>query len=247
MLYLQWVEGFRIGRGQVPPPASICDTDNNGKLDFTSAEISDSVDSDSTTNIELGGKSTLLDNSLTLNVALYRVDWKDIPVRVFGTSETCFIGLDVNAGEARSDGLELEARYHHTGNLQFSLALSYMETEFLDDEIGESGDRLPLSPQFNGVIGVNYDFILADLDAFIRSDYSYVGGFDSAVEGTLDIIDAESYGKLDMRAGIEVNQWSFEFYGKNITNEDAITSGFNTRVGRRMTPRTIGIDVGYRF
>ena len=36
-------------------------------------------------------------------------------------------------------------------------------------------------------------------------------------------------------------------YGNNLTNEDAVTIGFNTEIAARLAPRTIGFDVAYTF
>jgi len=247
LFYAQWAEGFRLGSGQVLPPASVCDTDNDGKLDFTNASLDPSVQSDYTSNYELGGKFTLLDERLTLNMTLYRIDWDEIPVNIFDTSVLCPGNLPVieNAGEAKSEGFELETRYLATQNLQLSLSASYMETEILTDGLGTRGDRLPLAPRFNGIVGMQYNFEWAEHSAFLRTDYSYIGDFIS--DGSFTVPDAESYGKWNLRAGIEVNQWSFEIYGNNLTNEDALAIGQDVTVGRRVAPRVIGFDVGYTF
>lgn len=249
LIYLQRAEGFRVGQGQVPPPAAICDRNNDGLLDTDDgviAPLGEAVDSDTTTNTELGGKFSLLDKRLTLNATLYRVDWEGLPIKIFG-DDICGLGVTVNGGEAQSEGVELETQFYATPNLQLSLSASYMETEFLDDAIAQPGDRLPLSPRVNGVVGVDYSFELAGHDAFIRSDYSYISSFDSALSGNLSVVDAESYGKWNLRAGIEMEQWTLELYGNNLTNEDAITIGFNTVSARRLTPRTLGFDIGYTF
>ena len=87
LIYLQWSEGFRLGQGQSAPPPS-CDTDNNGKLDFTEGDITNRVEADTTENFELGGKFTLLDNRLTLNTALFRIDWSNLPVSITNTNST---------------------------------------------------------------------------------------------------------------------------------------------------------------
>jgi hypothetical protein len=59
---------------------------------------------------------------------------------------------------------------------------------------------------------------------------------------------------LNLRAGIHRGQWSFELYGKNLTDEEGVTSltapgGFpNEAVGLALIrPRTIGLSVGTGF
>jgi outer membrane receptor protein involved in Fe transport len=250
MVYAQWAEGFRVGFGQVLPPPSLCDADNDGNLDFTGIPLDPSVDSDSTNNFELGGKFSLLDNRLTVNTAIYHTDWDEIPVLVPNTSNQCpgNLGVTANAGQARSRGVEVESRFLATPNLQLIFSSAYMETQFKDDGIGRAGDRLPLTPRFIGSLGIQYDFDWLSHKAFLRSDYSYIG--DSLTSVNPAFPEAGDYGKWNLRAGIEISQFTFEVYGNNLTNEDALTTstwGTHPDIGWRLPPRVIGIDIGYRF
>ena len=248
MLYALWSQGFRLGEGQVVPPASICDIDGDGILDGTNGKLISRLESDNTNNYELGGKFTLMDNQLILNASLFRIDWSEIPVTIISAVDSPCGGQTIknNLGEARSEGLELEARYFVTTNLQLSLSAGYIDAEFLDDEIGQQGNRLPLSPEWNGTLGLEYQLDLQGYDAFIRSDYSYKGDHFVDVSGS-ETVDA--YGKWDMRAGVRFDQFSVELYGSNLANSKDVVSirGFGSDLGFRMVPRTLGIDVSYKF
>lgn len=245
LIYAQWAQGFRLGEGQGLPDRATCE--ENGNLIGTNAPFEATVDSDTTENFELGSKFTLLDNRLTLNSALYRINWEEIPIQVFEDSDSCllFQSLKVNAGEARSQGIELETQFHATHNLQLSLTASYTDTEFLDDGIGEKGDRLPLSPRVNATVGFEYGFELSGYDSFVRADYAYVGGYHNDVAGNSP--EMGDYGKLNMRAGVEIDQFSIDIYGNNLTNEDDLAGGQGTTIGWRVRPRVIGVEVGYQF
>ena len=39
LIYAQWSEGFRLGKGQEIPRADLCDTDGDGELDFNTGGI----------------------------------------------------------------------------------------------------------------------------------------------------------------------------------------------------------------
>ena len=122
-----------------------------------------------------------------------------------------------------------------------------MDAEFRDDTIGDKGGRLPMSPRVNGMLAVDYSFMLASYDAFLHSSYSYKDGHQSALDSPT-LADAESYAKWDMRLGLDVDQWSFAFYGNNLTNEDAVVIGENPGfIGYRLSPRTLGLDLAYTF
>ena len=247
LLYFTWSEGFRLGAGQNPPPASVCDIDNDGNLDFTNAPLRDSVGSDSTTNYEVGGKFSLLNNRLTVNAAAFRIDWENIPVTVFDTSDTCPGNLIVtaNAGEARSQGVELDGAIGALEGLQLFFAVAYTDTELLGDVVGTRGDRLPLSPEFSYSIGLQYDTEVAGNAAYVRSDYSYIDGFASDTLGFS--APTESYARWNMRAGIDFDPVRASIYVNNLLDSNADLIGFGTTTGRRLAPRVIGVDLGYRF
>ena len=248
LLYFTWSEGFRLGAGQDVPPASLCDIDDDGNLDFTNAPLNDTIGSDSTTNYELGGKFSLFNNRLALNAAAYRINWKNIPVTVFDTSDACpgFLTVTANAGEARSQGVEFDGVFEASEGLQFLFSFAYTDTEFLNDAIASSGDRLPLSPEFNYSVGLQYDTKTADHEIYLRTDYSYIDGFMSnAVAGFA--APSEAYGRWNIRAGIDLDPVRVSIYGNNILNTNADTIGFELTTGRRVAPRVVGVEVGYRF
>lgn len=260
LIYAQWSQGFRIGEGVNPesgPPADICDVDGDGLLDHTGASIiPEDTESDSTNNFELGSKFSFLDQRLTVNAALYYIEWEDLPVDIVNTTDACAGGFSVtlNGGEARSQGVELETQYYVTPQLQLSLSAGYTDAEFVSKVsggAGEVGERLPVAPKFNGSLGLEYQFKLAGYDAFIRSDYTYVGGYYSypnshsaGPQGTFP--ESGDYGKLNLRTGIAIDQFTVDFYGTNLTDEDAF-SHVQAGGAYRIAPRVFGVDVGYRF
>ena len=252
LLYATWSEGFRLGY-PVPAealPASLCDPDGDGFYDGSNgiSTSSRSIDSDFVDNYEIGGKFSLLNNHLTINTAAYQIDWEGIPIlQIFD-----FCGATANAGEARSRGAEFEMTYHFSQELLVSFSASYVNAELTEDAIAlsaQKGDRLPGSPKYNMSIGVEHDFSLGGHDAYIRSDYSLVGGFYNNLQeaGT----EAGDYGILNVKAGILVDQFEFDLYINNLTNEDALT-WIDTEIsvferGNRLRPRSVGFKVGYRF
>lgn len=251
-LYAQWSQGFRLGQGQSLPDSETCDVDGDGILDTTNARLDPEVASDGTDNFELGGKFAFLDDRLMLNATIFQVDWTDIPVFVFETSDLCNgtanSRITANGGEAQSKGVELDGHYFLTQNLKVSLSLAYVDAKLTSDSsAGESGDRLPLSPRVNGSVGVRYDFDMSGYDTFMRADYSYVGDYSGRLNS--DQV-AGDFGKFDMRAGITLNQFNIELYGTNLIGEDELTrsSGFSSDTSAvRLAPRTLGIDVRYAF
>ena len=251
LLYASWSEGFRVGFPVAAESAArqtICDTDNDGFYDGSNGISTGDrlVASDFVENFELGAKLALLDDRLNVNTAVYEINWEGIPIsQVF---EFCF--AIANAGEARSRGVELDVSYSFDENLLVNFSSSYVDAELTIDAPrigGSKGDRLPGSARTNASLGLEYRFTIDRYDAYLRSDYSYVGGFYNNLQqmGT----EAGDYSKVNIKAGITIDQFDIDLFVDNLTNDDSVSwvdSEIPNR-GNRLKPRTIGLNVAYQF
>ncbi|TQV68024.1 TonB-dependent receptor [Exilibacterium tricleocarpae] len=247
LIYAQYSEGFRLGKGQTIPSANICDVNGDGLLDNTDTPLDPgAIMADNTKNFELGTKLTLLDSRVNINATIYRIDWQDLPIRIRSTTELCGRGtsVEVNGGEARSQGLEFETTYFASQDLLLNLSASYTDTELLDDTIGAKGERLLYTPRTNANLGVQYNFELSEYASFLRTDLGYVGDYKTDLAGRRE--NSGDYVKLALRAGISLKQFDIEVYGTNLTNEDEVVTNFD-RWGFRVPPRIVGMDIRYHF
>lgn len=253
LVYGSWAQGFRIGKGQTALPANQCDTEladgspgSDGLLDGTSVSIApEPLKSDSTTNFEFGSKITALDRRFTLNTALYHIKWQDIPVPITSTNLDCPFTVELNLGEAQSQGVEIETRFSVTPDLVLSLMASYVDTEFLDDSIGQKGSRLLYAPRVNGNFDLQYNFTIADKDSYAKFDITYVGDYLNDIGGTRP--KSGDYVTLGFRTGISLGQFDVDLFGTNLTGEEETTTIFFGNQGWRQQPRTVGIDASYNF
>ena len=239
LFYASWSEGFRLGKG-ASFLSSACQAIN----------FLVDVNSDQTENIELGVKSSLADGRMTLNAALFQIDWDDIPVTV---ADPC--SHTANAGKAKSEGIELEFQGALADNVRLDISASYIDATLREDSsLGNKGDNLPGSADYNVSVGLEYDFTLASYNSFARIDYAYIGEYynNFAEEGTA----AGGFGQAHIKAGIEFDQFSVDVFVNNVTNKSALTwvetvrSGFsgNDAVSAfRIRPRTVGINATYHF
>ena len=251
LIYGQWSEGFRLGGVQAPKPPT-CDANNDGILDDVGFPVPDGIDADTTENFELGLKTTLLDSRVSLNAAVYRINWEGIPVNFALPSCSNFVIL--NAGKSKSEGVEIEVRAHLTEQLRIDFSTSYGSAELTEDasNIGVKGDDLPGSPDFNLSAGFEYGFTLSGYEGFARIDYSYVGEyFNRIVESGQP---AGGYSQVNLRTGITINNLDIDLFINNLTNADDLTwveevSNRFTQSNRayRLRPRVIGFNIGYRF
>lgn len=214
---------------------------------------------DSLWNYEVGMKAQW--DSVTANLSIYKMIWEDIQLSAMrgGGDPDQFI---TNAGEAESDGIELEILADIGGNLElgFNVAvqdaritqLSEQEAIMTGAEMGSSlvSPDLQLSGHFKYTVALD-----SGNEAFARLGYSYTdelpNGFPNGVgtPGTLNPFYAETdaWSKVDLSLGWTSDKWSLALYGENILDNDDSTFIMqqNFFANKHMTPRprTFGIRV----
>ncbi len=255
LVYAGWSQGFRLGKPQQPPPATVCDTNGDGLIDGTNATLSSagSVESDSVDNYELGGKVAAFGRRLTLDTAIFRMDWSGLPIAV---RPPCAFTYLTGAGDARSEGMELQGSLQVIESLRVDFGGSYVNARILEDVPAQgfkAGDRLPGSPKINANLGIQRDFKMLGRVASVRADAIYVGEFFGDVLGS-PTTRAGDYVKIDASARIAFDNLSLDLFVRNLTNEDAFTYRSNYGAfavgnfyGYRMRPRTVGLQIGYTF
>ena len=256
MLYADYSQGFRLGKPQPGLPASVCATGGIVNGTTTSLAATRNLNSDTVKDYELGGKFALLDHKMTLDADVFVMNWDGVPVRVLAPPAPvgCGLAYNANAGNARSRGVEVEAKYRITDRWHADLGGSWDRatlTQNVPALKAVDGDRLPGSPEVDGSLGLEYDFPFYQHDAFVRADTSYVGN----VYGNLpnsSSIEVGSYVKADATAGMTIDHLNAYFYINNITNNDAytfrgISPAVPTFYGYELRPRTIGLRLDYKF
>lgn len=245
-VYARVATGFRPGGPNVVPPAAPGDTPRT-------------YDSDSLTSYEVGLKTSNASGTMSLDVAAYFLDWEDIQLFIVSNG----FGVNANGGTAESKGLEVTAGFYPVDGLTLSLNAAYTDAYLTQDTDpilvgGADGDPLPYVPEWSWGAAADYEWPMrGDWTAYVGGNLAYTGdrpaGFDNR-DGNGAIRDADAYTTLGLRAGILAGRWSFELYGKNVTDERGITSisaGDEAVTGRVemgvIRPRTFGASVGVRF
>ena len=118
--------------------------------------------------------------------------------------------------------------------------------------IGNKGDDLPGSADYNASVGLEYDFTLGSYPSFARIDYNYVGEYFNNVAGTGT--PAGDFGQFHVKFGAKVGQVNVDLFVNNLTNETGFTwveSAVSTFTASQraypIRPRTVGINLGYHF
>jgi iron complex outermembrane recepter protein len=255
LVYAGYSEGFRLGTPQPPLPAR-CDANGDGIVDGTSISMASTgtLTSDTIKNYEIGAKASF--GSVAVDGALFHMAWEGVPVRVLAPAPPvgCLLSFQANAGNAQSDGIELNAIYQISRNWRASLGASWAHARLTNDVPAlnaRAGNQLPGAPKYNASIGLQYDFELRGYRSFARLDAIYLGpSYGDLLESPR--LKADAYAKLDLTAGMKAGRLDLGFFVRNVTNEDAFTGrGTNAAVpelyGYRLRPRTIGLRLGYSF
>jgi outer membrane receptor protein involved in Fe transport len=137
---------------------------------------------DSLDNIELGIKSTLLDDSLRFNATAYYSKISDLQTSRFDPTNISFLVFTDNVGDAEIKGIDGDFSWVATDNLVISGAFSFIDTELtsVNDELAgiapTVGSRLPYSAEFSGNLQAKYFYqIHKDMTGYINGSISYTG------------------------------------------------------------------------
>jgi outer membrane receptor protein involved in Fe transport len=251
LVYASWAEGFRLGRPQSPLPAGACDVDGDGIIDGTGVAIDSTgaVSSDTVESFELGAKFAFLDRRATIDIALFRMDWNNIPVQIL---PPCGYAYTTNAGVGLSEGIEVQANFQLTDAFLVSVGGSWNDAKLTADVPAQGfqdGDPLPGTPKESANLGLQYSFNISGHPAYIRADSIYVSRFFGDILET-PTQEAGDYVKVNASARVEFGNLDMDVFVHNLTDEDAFISrgyGLHELFGYRMRPRTIGLQLSYDF
>jgi iron complex outermembrane receptor protein len=114
------------------------------------------------------------------------------------------------------------------------------------------GARLPFSSRFSASASADYEFPLASLTGVAGATVSYVGdrvGTFIADDSVRQVFPA--YTKADVHAGVKSEQWTFDLYLNNVTDEGGVLGGGNGTITptafQVIQPRTAGFSIARTF
>jgi len=287
MAYATFSQGYRTGAANagVPctgnyltdPNQALCLLDTGQQFSNNPGDVIEISElgyfPDTVNNYEIGAKTTWLDGALILNGAVFYMDWGRPQV----SSTNVFAGtsITVNAGAAKTQGVELSSSWDITDQFNLRGSFNYTKAEltegvgsligtitppgfdsaFID---GEAGDRLPGSPETQFSIFGSYDHPLNNGNSVIlNGGYAWQSDVLSRTGGRGSSYTLPSYGRANVSAGYHADNWNFTVYADNLFNdfsESSVTSTslFNQTVANhRVRSHTTNVlpprSVGARF
>jgi iron complex outermembrane recepter protein len=205
LVYATYSDGFRPGGFNRRPcrvPSAICPT--NADFVRLGTYVPDKVQ-----NYEIGGKFSLLDRRLQLNLAAYQIDWSNIQITVFdqNISNQTFT---TNLIDARIRGLEGDLTWRATPEITLNSAFSYNDSELTKYRKNTTvlrplGGPLALSPKFQFNARLHWEKELSSgLMPFAQVGFHYVGKSISDVIDNVDIRYQSSNPTLGYAASVPV-------------------------------------------
>lgn len=257
--YVKYAKGFKSGgfNGETVDPQELINPYRPEKMD----------------SYEIGLKSRLFDNRLSLNIAAFWNVNKDMQMSVF-TAEGAASSYVVNAGKARVRGLEIEANGQIADGLNFVGSFSYMDAEYkeyMDGGVDEAKNRAFIyAPKYQASASLDWraaEFsngsqlnLIGDLTYVAKAfNYPYaLRGFTRAGQNAYNTVIPERT-LVDFRAvlsnipGGNAN-WTVSAYVKNVFDVNKprtymdFGAGFGgLTVANFIDPRTYGLSIGVNF
>jgi iron complex outermembrane receptor protein len=243
----------------------------NGRI--SRAEDLGPFDPEYVDSFEVGLKTDLFDQTVRLNFAAFVNKWTDMQVNeVFfdGDPPTAHSAI-VNAGEATTQGFELEAQFAITDAFTLSASAGFLDATYDKFRVGSGpqcppqpepqpvpcsnnydGRDLPYSPEFTGSVTANYAFPLfggeSRLTVQVNHNGERWGNFTQAASELMDDVTL-------LNASIEWSpaggEWTVALWGRNLTNELYTSLALDApplfTEGLLGNPREYGFDIRYGF
>jgi len=220
LLYGNVAKGFRSGAFQTPAQAAAA----SAALGVT---VPTAILPDTVWSYEVGAKGKIADGAVTLDVALYQIDWSNIQLQ----STISGVATLANGGDARSKGIDLGLIIRPVQGLQLQAVGNINETEFTSvlpaivalNPLAAPGSRIPGVPESSLSLSASYSWNFGD--SGVKG--TFAGGYvfrNSQLDSTG--LSGDKLNEFNLRAGIEKDGWKLYIFGENLTNERvALTRG----------------------
>jgi len=219
---------------------------------------------------EVGLKTQWNEGKVLFNLIGFRGEYEDLQVVANSfAANGAIISAVQNAATAISQGAEVEFRWAPHPQFRVALEGTYLDAYYdsytnagptqAQQRAGLriqdlSGKPTALAPEWSGSLVGTYlqpigsYTLTSEVSVFGSTDY-FLGG--SGVND--DLLQQDSYARLDARIGLSSENWSFEIIGKNLTDEQirlagsAVPTTLGSVIVSRQAPRALLAQIRYNF
>lgn len=208
--------------------------------------------------LELGIKHESDDGLLRWEGALFANRVRDDHLQAWdpATYASWMVNVDT-----QSRGLELSARWRMTRGLTLSGGLVWLDGSIESDAITntpagnvDAGNRLPDVPRLSSLLSLQWQHSLpsfAGLDTPVLDAMLSVRHVGKRASDPQNSFDLDSYQKVDLHLGINVNDTEIYLWGNNLLDERHELYGYQIdrtlRVGMPAPGRSIGLGLSHHF
>ena len=231
----------------------------NGRVNSLE-EARQPYDPETVDNYEVGFKSEWMDRRLRLNGSIFYMEYDDKQEELQLPSDTGTGQKTVvtNASSATIEGVELELQAYVSNNLTVRANLGYLDTEYDDFQYEDiNGTVIDLSdlefrraPEWTATVDATYEWEMAGGEAWVRGAYHYLDDHFVNVTNSPEL-ENDSQGIVDASVNYSINSFTFSLFGRNLTDEDGYTHGYDVAglwsYASTRPPRTYGLEVVYSF
>jgi outer membrane receptor protein involved in Fe transport len=241
LLYASAAAGTRPGAANLPVPTTGPDAcDRQSPLNYKS---------DSIWSYEIGEKGRLFGGRVTLDGALFYINWSDVQQQVY---LACGYNYTDNLGQAVSKGGELELQAQLTPSLLFDQNVGYTRATLTSTAAGTNaivGQQLQDIPKYTASSAFEYvQRLSGDLSLTARVSNSYVSeSFDRAAKPAYDL--------MDLRFGLRSGHFETYAFANNLLNRQVVEANATSLTVTIPTvdrvainrPRTIGVELNWHL
>ena len=261
LLYTSWSQGFKSQTYNIiniyTPP--------------------DYIKPEKLTSYEAGIKSSLFDNTMRINAAVFQNETKNLQSSFISLLAGGAVRLE-NAGSARSRGVELDLLWLPLSDidpgLTFTFGAAYLDAIYTSFKDGSgfndtptllypegtglqqggqdfTGNRITRTPKWTGNVALTQTIETASGPLDVGVDYYYSDSFYFLPQNGSRSYEP-SYGLLGAHVSYMISSWGLKLsvYGANLTDEQYNIAQFHTDFGRNDTqapPRNYGVRVNWDF
>ncbi|MEK7413297.1 MAG: TonB-dependent receptor, partial [Planctomycetota bacterium] len=231
-----------------------------GGFNPTSPVGSEAYGEESSLSYEVGAKAELLDHRVSVHAAAFYVAWDNLQLNL-PNGQSYYVA---NAGDAKSQGLELEVKAQLSEEFSVFSSFGYADARFrngatsistsasgTNSTVDVGGNKLVYAPELTYSAGVQFTKKLdRGLTVYARPELAGTGSYYYNAANTES---QKSYVLVNARVGVEGQRWFTEGWVKNLFDTRYVPvafeypnnqSGFIGEVG---SPLTLGIRTGFKF
>ena len=243
--------------------------------------ISDDYRKETSDAFEVGFKSNAFDGRLKMNAAAYYTEVTDMQFFEFFVGGFGLLRVVSNIDEVEISGFEFGAEAVLTDNMNAYFGYNVVDSEIIKNtsRTDTIGNQSPYTPEYTVNLGSDINFKLTNaLDLTLRADGQWVGPtwfhtvqageratiFNPLIElgfgagagglgtGNFDNSRRDEYFKLNLRAGLNAENWSVSLFVDNATDEDYLeevipAAEFGGSFNFPGSKRRAGLEFNYRF